>query len=55
MNPDSLCAKCRYLEYSTFTNSYFCKKRNCVNRYYKVVFLIKGYTTCVNFKQKEQQ
>ena len=55
MNPKSLCANCQHLEYSKLMKGHFCEKRNCVNRYYNVVFLIKGYKTCINFKPKEQQ
>ena len=55
MNRESLCHKCQHLQFSNLTKDYFCKKRNCVNRYYNVVFITKGYKTCINFKQKEQQ
>lgn len=53
LNPASLCANCKHLV-TEDNNDMTCTRRNQINRLGRTVYIVKGYTTCINFERKEK-
>ena len=52
LNPESLCANCRHLV-SEEDGDMSCSRRNQINRLGRKVYIVKGFTSCINFERKE--
>lgn len=55
IDPDSLCARCAHLEYDKDAKARCCRKRNKLNRYFLVIYIDKGFKTCLHFKTKREK
>ena len=54
LNQESLCANCRHLV-SEEDGDMSCSRRNQINRLGSKVYIVKGFTSCINFERKEEQ
>ena len=55
MNTDSLCAKCKHLKCSNSAYVDICNNCNLGKGTLPVVFIDKGFKTCINFEPKKEQ